>query len=77
MLVMDTDKSNFGLHTKPGIDSPTDYLNYFGGKKLLFDKAITIKKSLYLNELPRAYLSEPVEKYKKGHYSKRYYENIS
>jgi CO dehydrogenase maturation factor len=58
VLVIDTDESNFGLHTKLGMNPPQDFMNYFGGKKVLFEKVKTLKRRLSLDELPLQYLSE-------------------
>ena len=44
VLVIDTDESNFGLHSQLGMDSPQDFMNYFGGKKVLFEQVKTLQK---------------------------------
>jgi len=38
VLVIDSDESNIGLHSRLGMQKPEDFMNYFGGKKLLFEK---------------------------------------
>jgi len=37
VLVIDSDESNIGLHSRLGMQKPDDFMNYFGGKKLLFE----------------------------------------
>jgi CO dehydrogenase maturation factor len=39
VLVIDSDESNIGLAQRLGMDKPADFMNYFGGKKILFEKA--------------------------------------
>ncbi len=58
VLVMDTDESNFGLHAQLGMESPQDFMNYFGGKKLLFEKVETLKKDWKVDELPEEFTAE-------------------
>jgi len=58
VLVIDTDESNFGLHSQLGMDTPEDFMNYFGGKKVLFEKVKTLKKKWKIGDLPKQYLSE-------------------
>ena len=58
VLVIDTDESNFGLHSQLGMDLPQDFMNYFGGKKVLFKQVKTLQKGWKVNELPKQYLSE-------------------
>jgi len=58
VLVIDTDESNFGLHSQLGMDPPQDFMNYFGGKKVLFEKVKTLQKRWKVSELPKQYLSE-------------------
>jgi len=36
VLVIDSDESNIGLHHRLGMAKPADFMNYFGGKKILF-----------------------------------------
>ena len=58
VLVIDTDESNFGLHVHLGLKQPEDFMNYFGGKKVLFEKVKALQKRWRIHELPREYLSE-------------------
>ena len=58
VLVIDSDESNIGLHSRLGMEKPDDYMNYFGGKKLLFEKTKEMKNTLRLDDLPRDYLTE-------------------
>jgi CO dehydrogenase maturation factor len=58
VLVIDSDESNFGLHTHLGLPRPEDFMNYFGGKKVLFDKVKALQESWEMEELPREYLAE-------------------
>jgi len=58
VLVIDTDESNFGLHTHLGLKRPEDFMNYFGGKKVLFEKVKSIQKRWQIDELPAEYLTE-------------------
>jgi CO dehydrogenase maturation factor len=58
VLVIDTDESNFGLHTHLGLKQPEDFMNYFGGKKVLFERVKAIQKSWGMDELPSEYLAE-------------------
>jgi CO dehydrogenase maturation factor len=58
VLVIDTDESNFGLHSQLGMDRPQDFMDYFGGKKVLFKQVKTLQKGWKVNELPKQYLSE-------------------
>jgi len=58
VLVIDTDESNFGLHTHLGLKRPEDFMNYFGGKKVLFEKVKSIQKRWQIGELPAEYLAE-------------------
>ena len=58
VLVIDTDESNFGLHAHLGLKRPEDFMNYFGGKKVLFERVKTLQKRWGIHELPREYLSE-------------------
>ena len=58
VLVIDTDESNFGLHSQLGVGAPQDFMNYFGGKKLLFDQVKTLQKGWKIDEIPEEYLSE-------------------
>jgi CO dehydrogenase maturation factor len=58
VLVIDNDESNIGLHSRLGIEKPADFMNYFGGKKLLFQKIKEMKNRWTLDDLPRDYLTE-------------------
>ncbi len=58
VLVIDTDESNFGLHTHLGLKRPEDFMNYFGGKKVLFERVKTLQKRWGIDELPAGYLTE-------------------
>lgn len=58
VLVVDSDESNFGLHILLGMERPTDFMDYFGGKKVLFERVKSIEGSIKLDELPRDYLAE-------------------
>ena len=58
VLVIDTDESNIGLHNLLGIAKPNDFMNYFGGKKILFEKTKTLKDTWKIDDLPRDYISE-------------------
>jgi CO dehydrogenase maturation factor len=37
VLIVDSDESNFGLPALLGMDKPRDFMEYLGGKKVLFD----------------------------------------
>ena len=58
VLVIDNDESNIGLHSRLGMQKPEDFMNYFGGKKLLFEKTKEMKDKWTLGELPSDYLSK-------------------
>jgi len=58
VLVIDTDESNIGLHSRLGVEKPDDFMNYFGGKKVLFDKTKEMSNVWTLDDLPRDYLTE-------------------
>jgi CO dehydrogenase maturation factor len=58
VLVVDSDESNIGLHGRIGMQKPEDFMNYFGGKKLLFEKTKEMKNKWRLDDLPRDYLTE-------------------
>jgi CO dehydrogenase maturation factor len=58
VLVIDNDESNIGLHHRLGMTKPADFMNYFGGKKILFKKAKEITNKWKLKDLPKDYLSE-------------------
>ena len=45
ILVIDSDESNIGLHSRLGMEKPEDFMNYLGGKKLLFEKTKEMKNT--------------------------------
>jgi CO dehydrogenase maturation factor len=57
VLVIDSDESNIGLHSRLGIEKPDDFMNYFGGKKVLFEKTKEMKDRWRLEDLPTDYLT--------------------
>ena len=57
VLVIDSDESNIGLHSRLGMQKPSDFMNYFGGKKLLFEKTKEMKDKWRLDDLPTDYLT--------------------
>jgi CO dehydrogenase maturation factor len=58
VLVIDSDESNIGLHSRLGMQKPEDFMNYFGGKKLLFEKTKEMKDKWKLDDLPKDYLTK-------------------
>jgi len=58
VLVIDNDESNIGLHCRLGMTRPEDFMNYFGGKKILFEKTKEITGKWELDDLPKEYLSK-------------------
>ena len=58
VLVIDNDESNIGLHGRLGMQKPEDFMNYFGGKKVLFEKTKEMKDKWRLGDLPGDYLTE-------------------
>jgi CO dehydrogenase maturation factor len=58
VLVIDSDESNIGLHSRLGMQKPKDFMNYFGGKKVLFEKTKELRSRWRLENLPKDYLSE-------------------
>jgi CO dehydrogenase maturation factor len=58
VLVVDNDESNIGLHSRLGMPKPEDFMNYFGGKKVLFKKTEELKDRWTLEYLPESYLTE-------------------
>ena len=58
VLVIDNDESNIGLHGRLGMQKPEDFMNYFGGKKLLFEKTKEMRDRWRLDDLPGDYLTE-------------------
>jgi CO dehydrogenase maturation factor len=58
VLVIDSDESNIGLHSRLGMQKPEDFMNYFGGKNLLFEKTKEMNDKWKLDDLPKDYLTE-------------------
>jgi CO dehydrogenase maturation factor len=58
VLVIDTDESNIGLHNLLGIAKPNDFMNYFGGKKILIEKTKALKDTWKIDDLPTDHISE-------------------
>jgi CO dehydrogenase maturation factor len=58
VLVIDSDESNIGLHSRLGMEKPDDFMDYFGGKKVLFEKTKEMKNAWRLDDLPGDYLTE-------------------
>jgi len=58
VLVIDSDESNIGLHSRLGVQKPEDFMNYFGGKRVLFEKTKELKDKWRLDDLPRDYFTE-------------------
>jgi len=57
VLVIDSDESNVGLHSRLGMQKPEDFMNYFGGKKGVFGKPKELEDKWRLDDLPKGYLS--------------------
>ena len=57
VLVIDSDESNIGLHHRLGMAKPEDFMNYFGGRKILFEKTKGMTGKWKLDDLPKQYLS--------------------
>ena len=57
VLVVDSDESNFGLHSLLGMERGSDFMEYFGGKKVLFEKVKDLRSSWPIDELPEEYVS--------------------
>jgi CO dehydrogenase nickel-insertion accessory protein CooC1 len=57
VLAIDSDESNFGLHKMLGMSKPNDFMNYLGGKKVLFERVKTLEKEIKTEQLPVDYLS--------------------
>jgi CO dehydrogenase maturation factor len=57
VLAVDSDESNFGLHNLLGMVKPRDFMDYFGGKRVLFERVKTLEKRLKTDRLPAGYLS--------------------
>ena len=58
VLIVDSDESNFGLSGLLGMAKPRDFMEYLGGKKVLFEKVKTLEKGLKTDGLPSGYFSE-------------------
>jgi CO dehydrogenase maturation factor len=58
VLIIDSDESNVGLHSRLGMQKPEDFMNYFGGKKVLFAKTKDLKDRWRLDDLPGEYVTE-------------------
>ncbi len=58
VLVVDNDESNFGLHTLLGLDLPEDFMERFGGRDEVFDKAEEMGDSMSIGDLSGEYLAE-------------------
>lgn len=58
VLLIDTDESNVGLHGLLGIEKPDDFMNYFGGKKILIEKTKTLTGTWKTSDLPPEYVSQ-------------------
>ena len=58
VLAIDSDESNIGLHSRLGMQKPEDFMNYFGGKKVLFEKTKEMQYRWKLDDLPGDYLTE-------------------
>ena len=58
VLVVDSEESNFGLPELLGMDKPKDFMEYFGGKKVLFDKVKTLDDELSTARLPPGYFTD-------------------
>lgn len=57
VLVIDSDESNVGLNSQLGMEKPEDFMNYFGGKGVLFEKTRELKDKWKFDDLPEDYLS--------------------
>ena len=58
VLLIDTDESNVGLHGLLGVGKPDDFMNYFGGKKILIEKTKTLTATWKTDDLPEEYVSQ-------------------
>ena len=58
VLLIDTDESNVGLHGLLGIEKPDDFMNYFGGKKILIEKTKTLTGTWKIDDLPAEYVTQ-------------------
>ena len=57
ILIVDSDESNFGLPGLLGMERPRDLMEYFGGKKVLFEKIKTLQPGLKIDRLPSVYVA--------------------
>jgi CO dehydrogenase maturation factor len=58
VLAVDTDESNYGFYSQLGVEKPADFMNYFGGKKVLFDQVKNLPDKLKISEIPDEYVSQ-------------------
>jgi CO dehydrogenase maturation factor len=68
VLVIGSDESNFGLHRQLGMELPSDFMNYIGGKKAMITrmmksipkgKPVSIFDKIWrIEDVPEEYLSE-------------------
>ncbi len=58
VLIVDSDESNFGLSGLLGMEKPRDFMEYLGGKKVLFERVKTLETGLKTDGLPSGYFSE-------------------
>jgi CO dehydrogenase maturation factor len=58
VLLIDTDESNVGLHDLLGVGKPEDFMNFFGGKKILVEKTKTLTGAWKTRDLPEKYISQ-------------------
>jgi CO dehydrogenase maturation factor len=58
VLVVDSDESNFGMPDLLGMDKPRDFMEYFGGKKVLLERVKTLEPGLTTDQLPAEYISQ-------------------
>ncbi|MBN2547355.1 MAG: adenylyl-sulfate kinase [Spirochaetes bacterium] len=58
VLAVDTDESNYGFYSQLGVEKPADFMNYFGGRKVLFDQVKNLPDKWKLNDIPEAYMSK-------------------
>ncbi len=57
VVVVDNDESNFGLHSYLGVDLPGKLMDYFGGRKELFDRVEEMEQ-FKVDSLPSKFVSE-------------------
>ena len=60
VLVVDSDESNFGLHSQLGVELPRDFTEYFGGKDKAFKTMMTsgILDTMKLSAFVKKFFSE-------------------